>query len=201
MLEYELMRRDNFSWSVNFNTSRNINAFNELPDNFNTERSTAIGNGDYPLRVVEGEPIGSFFGFEYEGVYSSDQDAFATDADGELLLDNMGNPIPMTYLGTYTFQGGDPKYRDVNNDGKIDLNDVVYIGDSNPDFVGGFGTSVSYKNFNFSTSFHYRTGFDIINGVAISTEGMNNRNNQSKAVLSRWRVQGQDEEGTRLRSP
>ena len=44
-------------------------------------------------------------------------------------------------------------------------------------------------------SFHYRIGFDIINGVAIETEGMLNRNNQSKAVLSRWRVQGQDEEG------
>ncbi|MFW5878097.1 MAG: SusC/RagA family TonB-linked outer membrane protein, partial [bacterium] len=60
---------------------------------------------------------------------------------------------------------------------------------------GGFGTSVNYRNFDFSTSFHYRLGFDIINGVALQTEGMNNRNNQSKAVLSRWRVQGQDEEG------
>ncbi len=195
MVDIELMRRDNFSWSVNFNTSRNINAFNVLPDNFNTERSTAIGNGDYPLRVLEGEPIGSFFGFRYLGVYPTDQDAFAKDAEGNLLTDNVGNPIPMTYTGTYTFKGGDAMYADINHDGIIDLNDVVYIGDSNPDFVGGFGTSVSYKNFDFSTSFHYRIGFDIINGVAISTEGMNNRNNQSKAVLSRWRVQGQDEEG------
>ena len=38
-------------------------------------------------------------------------------------------------------------------------------------------------------------GFDIINGVAIETQGMLNRNNQSKAVLSRWRVQGQEEPG------
>ena len=37
--------------------------------------------------------------------------------------------------------------------------------------------------------------FRKYNGVAIATEGMNNKNNQSKAVLSRWRVQGQDEEG------
>jgi hypothetical protein len=29
----------------------------------------------------------------------------------------------------------------------------------------------------------------------MQTEGMLNRNNQSKATLSRWRVQGQDEEG------
>lgn len=44
-------------------------------------------------------------------------------------------------------------------------------------------------------SFHYRLGFDIINGIAIQTQGMNNRDNQSKAVLNRWRTQGQQEEG------
>ena len=48
--------------------------------------------------------------------------------------------------------------------------------------------SVKYKNLKFPAGFHYRLGFDIINGVAIETQGMNNRNNQSKAVLNRWRV-------------
>ena len=67
-------------------------------------------------------------------------------------------------MGTYAFKGGDAKYDDINHDGKIDLNDVVYIGDSNPDFVGGFGASVKYKNFEFNCGFHYRLGFDIING-------------------------------------
>jgi len=99
----------------------------------------------------------------------------------------------MTYMGTYTFKGGDAIYRDQNNDGKIDLNDVVYIGDSNPDYQGGFGTSFRYKDFDISLGFHYRVGFDIINGIAIDTEGMNNKNNQSKAVLRRWRIQGQNE--------
>ena len=31
--------------------------------------------------------------------------------------------------------------------------------------------------------------------IAAQTQGMNNRDNQSKAVLSRWRVQGQNYEG------
>jgi hypothetical protein len=144
--------------------------------------------------VVEGEPIGSFFGFRYLGVYPIDADALARDIDGNILYDYEGNPIPMTYTGTYTFRGGDAKYEDINHDGKIDLNDVVYIGDSNPAYTGGFGTAVRYKNLDISCNFHYRLGFDIINKVAIDTEGMNNRNNQSKAVLRRWRVQGQDEE-------
>lgn len=195
MIDYRIIRSDDWRWSVNFNTSRNLNAFNELPDNFNTEQSTSIGNGEYPKRVIEGEPIGSFFGFKYKGVYPTDEDAIARDSEGNVLRDREGNPIYMTYLGSYTFKGGDARYEDINHDGKIDLNDVIYIGDSNPDFIGGFGTAIRYKNFDFSFNFHYRIGFDIINLVALETEGMSNRNNQSKAVLNRWRVKGQDEPG------
>ncbi len=194
MMDVKLIRAKNFKWSVNFNTSQNVNSFTKLPDNFNVEQSTSIGNGEYPKRVEQGQPMGSFFGFQYLGVYASDADAMAHDAEGNILYDNEGAPIPMTYLGTYTFKGGDAHYEDINHDGKIDLNDVVYIGDSNPNFIGGFGTFMKYKSWEISCGFHYRLGFDIINGVAIETEGMNNRNNQSKAVLRRWRVQGQDEQ-------
>lgn len=195
MVDYKLIRKKDFRLSLNFNITHNINSFNGLPDNFNSEQSTSISNGEYPLRVMKGQPIGSFFGFRYLGVYPTDADAYARDAEGNVLYDYAGVPIPMTYLGTYNFKGGDAKYEDINHDGKIDLNDVVYIGDSNPEFIGGFGTSISYKNFDFGCGFHYRVGYDIINGVAIETEGMNNRNNQSKAVLRRWRVEGQNEEG------
>ena len=195
MLDYQLIKKDNFSLSLNFNTSHNVNAFKDLPDNFVTERDVSIGNGQYPKRVVEGEPIGSFFGFKYLGVWPSDQDVKATDADGHILVDGEGKPIPFSYMGVYNFKGGDAIYEDVNHDGKIDLNDVVYIGDSNPDFMGGFGANLRYKNWDFSCAFYYRTGFDIVNMVALDTEGMDNRDNQSKAVLSRWRVQGQDEPG------
>ncbi|MFN2396666.1 MAG: SusC/RagA family TonB-linked outer membrane protein, partial [Bacteroidales bacterium] len=194
MADGKVIRTKDWLVSLNFNTSRNINSFNELPENFNTERSTSIGNEQFPRRVVKGEPIGSFFGFRYLGVWSRDEDVVARDADGNLLRDSEGRPIPLRYRDSYTFKGGDPIYEDVNHDGKIDLNDVVYIGDSNPDFVGGFGGMVRYKNFDFSAAFHYRIGFDIVNGIAMQTQAMNNRNNQSKAVLRRWRVQGQDEE-------
>jgi len=195
MTNYKIIRTKDWLVSIDFNASQNVNSFTKLPPNFNTEKSTSIGNGEYPRRVVEGEPIGSFFGFRYQGVYASDADAIATDAEGNKLYDSEHNPIPLTYKGTYVFRGGDAKYEDVNKDGKIDLNDVVYIGDSNPDFIGGFGTTLRYKNWDLSFQFHYRIGFDIINMIALQTEGMDGRNNQSKAVLSRWRTEGQNQPG------
>lgn len=195
MADGKAFRNQDWLLSFNFNVSQNINSFSELPENFNTERSTSIGNQQYPRRVVEGEPIGSFFGFRYLGVYASDEDVIARDAEGNTLYDAEGKVIPMKYSDTYVFKGGDPIYEDINKDGKIDINDVVYIGDSNPSFIGGFGSTLKYKNWDFSLSFHYRLGFDIINGIAMQTQGMNNKDNQSKAVLNRWRVQGQEEEG------
>jgi hypothetical protein len=101
----------------------------------------------------------------------------------------------MTYQGTYKFQGGDAIYEDVNHDGKIDVMDAVYLGDSNPEITGGFNTSIKYKQFSATFDFFYRLGYDIVNQVAIETEGMLGKNNQSTAVLHRWRWYGQDEEG------
>ncbi len=194
MFDYKLIRQKDFRLSINFNTSQNNNAFTKFPNNFIREKSTSIGDGQYPLRVEEGQPIGSFFGFRYLGVYSTDDDALARDAEGNLLVDYEGTPLRMRYQETAVFfKGGDAKYEDINHDGKIDLNDVVYIGDSNPNFIGGFGASMKYKNLEVSCGFHYRLGFDIVNRIAIQTQGMNNKNNQSKAVLNRWRAQGMNE--------
>ncbi len=195
MADYKAIRRATVLWSLNFNISRNVNSFNALPENFNKEQDISIGNGEYPKRIVEGESIGSFFGFRYLGVWPTDEDVVALDENGNVLLDGNGEPVPFTYAGVYEFRGGDAIYQDINHDGMIDLNDVVYIGNSNPDYVGGFGTLIRWRDFDFSANFYYRVGFDIVNRTALETQSMSNRNNQSKAVLKRWRVQGQNEEG------
>ncbi|MEX2369420.1 MAG: SusC/RagA family TonB-linked outer membrane protein, partial [Bacteroidales bacterium] len=115
MTDLKIIRNDNWLWSINFNTSQNINKFNNLPENFNTEASTSIGNGAYPRRVVEGEAIGSFFGFRYLGVWPSDADVVARDRNNNVILDNEGLPVPLSYKGTYVFKGGDPIYEDINH--------------------------------------------------------------------------------------
>lgn len=186
--------RDEFSVNLSFNISQNINTFLEFPDNFNNEVATTIGNGQYPRRASIGEPIGSFYGFRYLGVWPSNESVVATNADGTPILDVNGDKVPLSYMGTYNFQGGDAKYEDLNHDGVIDLNDVVYLGDSNPALFGGFGGGVNWKDFSMNFQFLYRTGYQIVNEVAMDTEGMLDKNNQSKAVLHRWRVEGQDEE-------
>lgn len=49
---------------------------------------------------------------------------------------------------------GDIRYRDVNNDGKIDLNDAVHIGyPTTPRIIYGFNGNINYKQFEFLFSF------------------------------------------------
>jgi len=189
------VRKGDWMWNVNFNIANNYNVFLEFPENFNNEVATTIGNGQYPRRADIGQPVGAFYGFRYQGVWASDEEVVALDANGDVLNDVNGSPVPLTFNKQYKFVGGDAKYEDINHDGNIDLLDVVYLGDSNPDFIGGFGSVLSWKQFRASVQFHYRTGFQIVNEVAMDTEGMLDRNNQSKAVLKRWRIQGQDEDG------
>jgi TonB-linked SusC/RagA family outer membrane protein len=194
-IDVTALRRQNLNLRFNFNIANNRNTFMEFPQNFNNEIDLSIGNGKFPRRAQEGQPIGSFYGFRYLGVWPSTEDVVALNEDGTLVRDLSGEPIPLTYKGTYKFLGGDAIYEDVNHDGKIDLLDVVYLGDSNPDFIGGMGFHFSWKDFTVFSQFHYRIGHEIVNEVAMRTEGMLDKNNQSKAVLHRWRAEGQDEPG------
>ena len=59
---------------------------------------------------------------------------------------------PLQTFGEYL--PGDIKYKDINNDGVIDINDEVPIGyPTTPEIIYGFGISSSYKNFDFSFFF------------------------------------------------
>jgi TonB-linked SusC/RagA family outer membrane protein len=194
-MRYNIVRRKDLSLIVNFNIARNINSFLEFPDNFNNLVGTSIGNGVYPRMAQVGQPVGSFYGFRYLGVYSTSEEAYSRNKEGENRLDANGDPIPMTYTNGYRFRGGDAIYEDINHDGVIDLADVVYLGDSNPKYSGGFGFNARYKQFSLSSQFLYRVGFDIVNEIALTTEGMLDRNNQSKAVLYRWRNEGDNYPG------
>jgi len=94
---------------------------------------------------------------------------------------------PIQTFGEY--MPGDIKYKDINNDGIIDINDEVPIGyPTTPEIIYGFGISSSYKNFDFSFFFQgsARSSFFIDayrTSPFIDTAGGAIGNN---ALLSAW---------------
>ena len=99
---------------------------------------------DGPSILTAGAPMGSFYGYEVEGVYQSYADIL--------------NSAPSA-IGDYA--PGDLKYKDVNGDGKITTDDRTVIGNPSPDFMYGFSGNITYKNFTFSVDFQGVYGNEI----------------------------------------
>ena len=122
----------------------------------------------------------------------------AFDADGNMITDKQGNPLPMYYCYNetkYQFQGGDAIYEDINHDGQIDRYDVVYLGNSNPTCYGGFGVNFRWSRFQVNTGFNFRIGHQIVNMARLNYEKMTDNNNQSYATTWRWRKNGNGSKG------
>ena len=188
--DYMAIKNKNWTFSVNANVSRNINTVEELPATYNYENYT-FGNGNYALRILEGAPIGAFYGYRYKGVYQNTEETYALDADGNVMRDYSGNPIIMRN-GTVRTYPGDAKYEDINHDGVINENDIVYLGNANPKLIGGGGFQLKYKDLTLTTFFYGRFGQKIINKARMNLESMYGTGNQSTAVLNRWRAEGDD---------
>jgi hypothetical protein len=86
---------------------------------------------------------------------------------------------------------GNLMFRDINDDGKVNLSDKGYIGDPNPDFTYGLTNSLSYKGLSLVIFLQGSQGNDIYNASRMETEGMYDAKNQSTRVLDRWRRPGQ----------
>jgi hypothetical protein len=180
----------NKDWRVGvyFNIAHNENKITEMPDNYIEENYT-FGNGNYAYRREEGRPMGSFYGYRYKGVYQNKDATYARDIEGNVMKDISGNAIVMRN-GSYTVAPGDAIYEDVNHDGVINQYDIVYLGNSNPRLTGGAGLNVSYKQFKLSAIFYGRYGQDVVNATRLNNESMRGIDNQSTAVLRRWRNEG-----------
>jgi len=202
---------DNQGWELGFNTqpyksknlivgfdfnfSKNTNIMRKVSDYFPRDNGVRVDqNGKYKSYLLVGNPFGSFYGFKSKGVYSTDDETIAIDATGQKIIGPNGQVVHMRFnypKTDYTFQAGDAKYEDVNNDGNIDEKDIVYLGNGIPKISGGFGPNITVKGaWKVSAFFSYKLNYDLINGSSMSTSSMYNYNNQSTVVLRRWRNPG-----------
>ncbi|WP_018628828.1 SusC/RagA family TonB-linked outer membrane protein [Niabella aurantiaca] len=183
-------------WQVDFtfNIARNINMIREISEYYPVEKGNITTNGVYKTYMQVDNPFGSFYGFKYLGVYKDNDATLARDASGKVIVRPNGEQVYTRFnypAVDYTFQPGDAMYEDVNHDGTIDYRDIVYLGNSNPAITGGFGLNIGYGGqWKLSTFFNFRTGYQIINGTEMNSTNMYGYDNQSTAVLRRWRKEG-----------
>lgn len=174
---------ENFSWHTDLTLSHNKGTFNKIPT-YNLRQQQAGGYENLLFQMIEGEKLGTFWGYKYLGVWQQDEvSAPFADANGKTNGKTVG--------ATYNIQAGNAKYQDANQDGVYNDSDAGIIGCGQPTFNWGWNNSFTYKNFDFSffvVGFH---GFDIYN--ATDQIGYNTINGQNvfgvtpkRALLNRW---------------
>jgi len=190
-------KKGNWNIEFNLNFARNQNKIVEISEFYpNVNNVDITKNGNYRTYLLEGNPFGSFYGYKYKGVYKDENATIAVDKSGNQIADPNGNPVYMRYnypLVDYIFQPGDAIYEDVNKDGTIDYRDIVYLGNGIPKVSGGFGPKIIFKKrFTFQAFFNYRLGYSIVNENKMLSSNMYGYNNQSTAILKRWRNDGDE---------
>lgn len=94
-----------------------------------------------PWRYITGQPINRGWGYVAERLFVDDKEA-------------RNSPSQIFSINGRAPQGGDIKYRDLNNDGMINQQDLAFLGYPQvPEIVYGFGFSSGYKNFDLSAFF------------------------------------------------
>jgi len=190
----QLVKTKTFQLDFNFNFATSQNEVISLADNIALQSTLSAANGKFPTSIEIGNPLGSFYGYKYEGVYLNDAQTIAKDVNGSPIYtynaDGSKEAVKMKFWYpsvSYEFQAGDAKYKDINHDGNINSQDIVYLGSVNPLLTGGFGPTLRWKNaLSLTAYFYYRYGGKVINETRMQMESMSGFNNQSTAVLRRW---------------
>jgi len=112
-----------------------------------------VDTGVNATQTVVGQPIGSFYLYEMDGIFQ-----------------NVTEILTSAYQGK-NIQPGDVKYVDQNNDNVIDAKDRAYMGSSIPSFTTGLTLSGNYKGFDASVFFQGAFGQKIFSQVNYDIEG------------------------------
>lgn len=127
------------------------------------------------VQTKVGQPIGVFYGYKTDGVYSSQDEA---ETDGLYIMDGAVKK---------SFAGGDMKFQNTDNSSKeINEDDRTKIGDPTPDFFGSVFNRVSYKGVTLTAKINYSVGGDVYNYTRYMLESMSGYGNQATSVLNRW---------------
>ncbi|MBS9464179.1 TonB-dependent receptor [Flagellimonas sp. 389] len=155
-----------FNWTSTFNfaTVRNeVTNLGELP--FILQGNLRFLNDFTILR--EGDPLNSYWGYRTEGIFQNQEEIDASAQPG-------ASP-------------GDLKFADTNEDGSIDPEDRVILGNPFPSFTLGLNNSFSYKGFTLDFFFEGVFGNELLNFTRVDSESPFSllRNRQS-FVQDRW---------------
>jgi TonB-dependent starch-binding outer membrane protein SusC len=163
------VRNADINWNVGINTSFLRNEVTSLagtPSFYSYVGSHLGPEGSY---VTEGQPLGGWNGYDYIGIWQSAQEIASNPS-----LTGIDKP-------------GYARYRDVNGDGTINLDDRTYLGDPNPRFIWGVTNDFRFKGLDVNIFIRGAHGQKIRNLQASEhADGIGNYNQYRVVATDSW---------------
>ena len=167
------IEKGDFRWTTDFNISFNRSKVLSLygqggKDYMYSSLTDSYENWSANFLVKVGQPIGQFFGYVYDGVYTTDD--FVQNADGSYSLKD-GVPYDSNRKRS-DVKPGDMKFvpqtdaTDADGNPTYALsteNDRAVVGNANPLFAGGLSNTFTYKGFDLSVFMSFSYGNKVWN--------------------------------------
>jgi TonB-linked SusC/RagA family outer membrane protein len=171
---------DNFKWttSVVFSHYKNkvVSLYNGVP--YMSQNVTTSFLNLPVTRTQPGRPVGEFYGYTVKDIFKTDEQL--RNAPIQFAPRPIGNQSGSTWLG-------DVQYVDINNDGKIDINDQSPIGNPNPTFTYGITNTFNFKSFDLSIFLNGSYGAKIFNVLNYQVASLGSLyQNQLASVANFW---------------
>jgi TonB-linked SusC/RagA family outer membrane protein len=166
MLNWNDELSENLDYTIGFNATSIFNRVLELEGRDYIPGGLVRGN--FSTRTAVGHPIGSFYGYEIDGVFQSESQA---------LLDPVSQVIK---------DKGFFKYKDQNGDNVINEQDKVYLGSAIPKLISGLDLGLNYKKYDVSLSLYGQLGNKILNAKRMNRDVFADGNYDQDFYENRW---------------
>lgn len=159
------IRNKNFTWSTDFNIAFNRSKVLSIYGNAGSDHFIQNYDSRIDYYIQVGKPLGQFYGYKYDGVYTTSD--FTQKADGTYTL-NAGVPS-LKGRDRTKVKPGDVKYvctagqKDLNGNPVWSTDDRTVLGNAQPKFQGGLNNSFTYKGFDLSVFMNFVYGNKIFN--------------------------------------
>lgn len=140
------VRTKNFMWSTTLNLSHNKNTVDKMQNE--TFHTTNLTQGDpmvagvsadgWTQRIMEGEPIGTFYTYQYAGIVNGRSEYYVLDENGNRTGETTNNPS---------------------------LKDRSITGCAQPKLNAGWNNTLTYKNWSLNTFITGVFGNDVYNSA------------------------------------
>lgn len=174
-VEYSIDSRNivkpNFSWRTTFTISHNSSYVTDIGTDYEYVATYSKGQ-QMVYGYKKGYSANALWGYQYCGVFQNQQQIEE-------------NKLTRAYV-TDSYAAGHGKYADVNHDGVLDKNDMVYMGTSDPVLFGGLQNTFHIYGFELGLYLTYSIGGKMYNISEFKLGSGDTSSNKYKYMKDAW---------------